>query len=311
MAVTRIIYLRSYCSGNVLLKMAKWLPTRSALAHMRWVFSLFLLPVFLFALGQAHVVNRIDALLVFISWHLLAYPASNGYNSYFDRDEGSIALLKHPPKTDITLYYFSLFLEVSAIFLALFVSVFFALAVFIYSLLSKAYSHPAIRLKKYPWMSFAVIFIFQGGFIFWTTLMALDAEQAYMANFSTTVMGGLCCSFLIGASYPLTQIYQHDEDRARGDNTLSMILGIKNTFLFSAILYVLGAIAFALYSYETGKFWHVYLFLFCTTPAVVHFIWWLYKAAGDENFVQYRYVMRQTFVGAAGLLACFSLMLIV
>jgi hypothetical protein len=41
----------------------------------------------------------------------LAFPASNGYNSYFDKDEDSIGLLEKPPEVDISLYYFSILLE--------------------------------------------------------------------------------------------------------------------------------------------------------------------------------------------------------
>jgi hypothetical protein len=61
----------------------------------------------------------VKRLLVFFIWHFLAFPASNGYNSYFDRDEQSIALLEKPPEVDISLYYFSLFIEVLAFGLGL------------------------------------------------------------------------------------------------------------------------------------------------------------------------------------------------
>ena len=42
-----------------------------------------------------------------------------------------------------------------------------------------------------------------------------------------------CCSFngfSFWRAYPMTQIFQHEEDK-RGDETLSLKLGIKGTFL--------------------------------------------------------------------------------
>src|ERR1700749_1600748 len=105
------------------------IPTRSAIAHLRFVFSLFLMPVYLFAYSQSPAIHPFNALLVFLIWHLLAFPASNGYNSYFDKDEESIGLLNKPPVVDISLYYFSIFLEAAGFLLGFLVSWQFAFAV--------------------------------------------------------------------------------------------------------------------------------------------------------------------------------------
>src|SRR5690606_6142552 len=147
-----------------LLFMMQIAPTRSAWLHLRIPFSFFLLPVFVFALSQAQEINPLKAVLVFIIWHLFIYPASNGYNSYFDKDEGSIALLEKPPAVDKSLYRWSLLIEGMGVFLSFFVSINFTAAVLLYGLLSKLYSHPSVRLKKYPVSSFLVVFIFQGAF---------------------------------------------------------------------------------------------------------------------------------------------------
>ncbi|MBE7176214.1 MAG: UbiA prenyltransferase family protein [Mucilaginibacter polytrichastri] len=282
-------------------------PTRSALLHMRWAFSLFLMPVFLFAASQVHHASSLNLLLVFICWHALAYPASNGYNSYFDRDEGSIALLKHPPKTDISLYYFSLFLEVLAILLALFVGPLFALNIAVYGLLSKAYSHPRVRLKKYPWISFFVVFLFQGAFVFWASFLALLPEAAFRYG-SRFFEAAFSCSFLIGASYPLTQIYQHDEDRRRGDITLSIRLGKTGTLIFSAFLFMVGFALLTDYIFHTEK---GFFFLFpglLLMPAVLHFGFWFYRIRNNKGTAGFREAMRQSLLGAAGLLIFFSLL---
>ena len=136
-------------------------PTASAFLHLRLLFSVFLMPVFLFALSQVPQINLQNTVLTFIIWHLLVYPASNGYNSYFDKDEGSIALIETPPPVDKSLYYFSLFLDILALLLSLYVGWILFLSVLFYGIISKMYSHPSFRFKKYPLVSFLIVFIFQ------------------------------------------------------------------------------------------------------------------------------------------------------
>ena len=149
----------------------QFMPSRSAIAHLRFVFSLFLFPVFLFALSQTPALHTTHVFLVFFIWHFLVFPSSNGYNSYFDNDKKSIALLEKPPKVDITLYYFSLLLELTALLSSLFINLWFAIAVLIYGVVSKMYSHPSIRLKKYPFISFLTVFFFQGAFFYSASLV--------------------------------------------------------------------------------------------------------------------------------------------
>ena len=122
---------------------------RSTLLHLRFPFSFFLLPVFLFALSTSEPVNWVDTLVAAFILHILLYPASNGYNSFFDKDEGSIGGLKSPPAVNNSLYYTSIALDLVAIILGtIFISFTFSMMILTYGLVSKAYSHPAIRLKK-------------------------------------------------------------------------------------------------------------------------------------------------------------------
>ena len=86
------------------MKRATWL-------HLRIPFSFFLLPVFLFAISILKNPDLFSVFLVGVILHLLLYPASNGYNSYFDKDENSIGGLKNPPKVHKELYWVSLILD--------------------------------------------------------------------------------------------------------------------------------------------------------------------------------------------------------
>jgi len=96
----------------------KWI---DALKLMRIPFSIFLMAVFWFALINIEV-DISSAILVFITIHLFLYPASNGYNSYFDRDEQSIGGLKNPPAVTKELWYLILLFDFLSILTASFVN---------------------------------------------------------------------------------------------------------------------------------------------------------------------------------------------
>lgn len=278
-------------------------PTRSAWLHLRIPFSFFLLPVFVFALSQAGEINTAKALLVFIIWHLFVYPASNGYNSYFDKDEGSIALLKKPPAVDKSLYHWSLLMEAAGVFLSFFVSVNFAAAVLLYGLLSKLYSHPAVRLKKYPILSFLLVFVFQGAFVYWTSLFAVAVvKPAWNIELLTA---GFICSCLIGASYPLTQVYQHEEDAKRGDYTLSLLLGVSGSFLFSSIVFTAGTLLLFFYWYIMNQLVFFWIFLgFAALPGWA-FISWYLEVCRDKQHADFKNMTRMMIVSSSAMLIYF------
>jgi 4-hydroxybenzoate polyprenyltransferase len=250
---------------------------------LRVPFSLFLMPVFLFALSNAsldHLFNP-QVILVFVIIHLFVYPASNGYNSYFDRDEGSIGGLKHPPKVPKDLYLVVVLLDVLSVALSLLISVSFALLIVVYLFVSKAYSYDKIRLKKYPIVSTLVVTFFQGAFTFFLVQYGsgipldhiLEPHNLTLAFVSTLLLGG---------SYPLTQVYQHEEDSRRGDRTISLMLGINGTYIFSAGC-LLMATALLVWAYlQMGQIQNILLFLFFSGPVLVVFSRWSLQVRRDR-----------------------------
>ena len=147
----------------------------SSWLHLRIPFSYFLLPVFLFSLAVSPNISVQPLLWTFIIIHFLLYPASNGFNSYFDKDEKSIGGLKHPPPVNKGLYYLSLVFDAVAIMLgAMLINLPFAVMLFVYGLVSKAYSHPKIRLKKFPITGWIVAGVFQGLFTFMMCYMGIN-----------------------------------------------------------------------------------------------------------------------------------------
>ncbi|MEO1653998.1 MAG: UbiA family prenyltransferase, partial [Bacteroidota bacterium] len=107
---------------------------KSTLLHLRLPFSVLLMPVFCFAVGLSDGYSYFKLALIFFILHILVYPASNAYNSYFDKDEDSIGGLENPPPVSRELLHVSLAMDALALFLALGVSWYFAFGVLIYGL---------------------------------------------------------------------------------------------------------------------------------------------------------------------------------
>jgi 4-hydroxybenzoate polyprenyltransferase len=168
--------------------------SRSTWQHLRIPFSYYLLPVYLFSLSVSANLNQPRLIWVFVIVHLFLYPASNGYNSYFDKDEKSIGGVKNPLPVNKGLYYMSLLFDVIAVILGyVMINLTFAIMLLIYGLISKAYSHPAIRLKKYPIAGWLVVSTFQGLFTFMMCYIGVnkyDFENLWRASV-ITIIGNL------------------------------------------------------------------------------------------------------------------------
>jgi 4-hydroxybenzoate polyprenyltransferase len=270
---------------------------QSTFLHLRIPFSFFLLPVFVFALSQNENYSIEAALMIFIILHFFLYPASNGYNSYFDKDEESIGGLEKPPPVTNELYFASLVLDLIALLLGLFFVNFpFVVMIFIYGLVSKAYSHPSVRLKKYPFISWVAAGIFQGYFTFMATEVGLSGLQAF--NDFRFHAGGLLCSVLLMGSYPMTQVYQHKEDRKRGDITLSVVLGIRGTFIFTAIVFVVAMAGFTFFFEKYYDLGIALAFQGFLLPVLIYFLLWFAKVWFNEGSANFRSTMRLNFISS-------------
>lgn len=282
--------------------MFKW----SNWLHLRIPFSFYLMPVFFFALALTPNHNPERLLLVFLALHLFLYPSSNGYNSYFDKDEKSIGGLRTPPKVSLGLYYLSLLFFVIALGLGWFINWQFASMLLVYGLVSMAYSHPIVRLKKYAYGSWIIAGFFQGCFTFCMVYAGLSDFGWDVMFKSHVFIPGLLTSLMLWGSYPLTQVYQHEEDAKRGDNTLSLKLGIKGTFSFSAIWFLVAGLGFAWYFSSRGQIDAFYAFLLAMLPVVLYFSLWFTFVRKDENrFANYSWAMWMNRISGLSLNAFF------
>ncbi len=271
---------------------------RTILLHLRLPFSVFLLPVFLFALTQSPVPDAWRTFGVFFVLHFLLYPASNAYNSYFDKDEGSIGGLEAPPPVGKELFYVAWVFDVIALIAGIWIGWIFVAYLLIYGFISKAYSHPAIRLKKYPVASWLIVSLFQGGFTYVMTLQAINNLPLTGLLTPPVLLAAAVCTLNLLALYPITQVYQHDEDARRGDLTMSRLLGIRGTFISTAVIFSLSAAGF--YVYFNGKT-PFYLLLLFLLPSVVFFLRWFYLVWHDGQRANFRMTMQMTLLAGVGL----------
>lgn len=280
---------------------------QATLKHLRIPFSFFLLPVFLFAFSLSEDINWGNFILVASILHLFLYPASNGYNSYFDRDEKSIGGLKHPPAVSKELYWYAIIFDGVAIALGLLINVPFTIALVIYGLVSKAYSHPLIRLKKMPWMGWFVAGFFQGYFTFLMAYMGINDVAIVPLLEPHIQIPAMLSSFLLWGSYPMTQVYQHEEDSKRGDNTLSLKLGVLGTFHFTAVAFLFAGIGFVLF-YGNFYSWPASLgFQISLLPVLIYFSYWYLKVRKDQRMADYDHTMRLNFISALMMNLFFSM----
>lgn len=273
--------------------------------HLRIPFSFFLMPVYFFALANSPNFTEPHIIWSFLIIHLLLYPASNGYNSYFDKDEKSIGGLKNPPPVSRSLYYTSIVFDILAIVLAFKISLLFACMIFTYGLASKSYSHPSIRLKRFPIIGWLFTGFFQG---FFTFLMCYEGINALGLNSLLKIhliIPAMLTSIILLGNYPMTQIYQHDEDIKRGDKTLSFKLGIDGTFLFTALMFTIAVIGFVVFFIVYFKIKYAFLFVASLFPALIYFLVWFVQTKKDQTLANYGRTMWLNFISAICLNAFF------
>ncbi|MES1223175.1 MAG: UbiA family prenyltransferase [Bacteroidota bacterium] len=278
----------------------------STIQLLRFHFSLFLLPVYLFALSQLHDINTRRAILIFIILHVLVYPSSNGYNSYMDRDESPIGGLSKPMQPTRQLFYVSVAMDVLAIIVSLFISVYFAIGMLVYILASRAYSYRGIRLKKYPLTGYLVVIICQGALIFYLTYHGAGKLQRLDVPFLPMI----AASCLIGGYYPLTQVYQHQEDAADSVKTISILLGKRGTFVFCGIVFTIATIILFFTFKEQNNLRFFWLFIICMSPMALFFSKWMLQVWKNESAANFKNSLSTNLLASVCTSICFLIIII-
>lgn len=267
------------------------------------------MPLFLFAVSQVDVVQWSRAFFVFVIIHFLVYPASNGYNSYIDRDEGSIGGIEKPPLPTKSLFYLTLIMDFIAVMLAAcFVHIGFGICILLYILASRAYSSRLIRLKKYAVPGFLVVVIFQGAFTYYMSVLGISGHPMELSQSGWFLLLG--CSLQIAGAYPLTQIYQHEQDLKDGVVTLSYKLGYRGTFFFTAVMFILCNVFYYLYFaslHQTSTFFIIQIFFL---PIVLYFGYWFYLVSQSVSHANFKNTMRMNQIAAFCMNGCFLVLIV-
>ncbi|WP_301932165.1 UbiA family prenyltransferase [Ferruginibacter sp.] len=266
----------------------------STIQLLRFQFSFFLMPVYWFALSQTNQINTVHAILIFIILHLLVYPASNGYNSFMDRDTESIGGIKTPLQPTRQLFYATILLDATAIALSCLISIYFVVGIIAYILASRAYSYRGIRLKQYPVIGYITVIFFQGAVTFFLVMHGSSADK----TLSAPAFAMIAASLLIGGFYPLTQIYQHKQDKADGVNTLSLLLGYKGTFIFTAIVYFFAVSTLAYQLLSTLQQHGFFIIQIFFVPVLVYFFWWFRQVVIKHTAANFVNTMRMTLLAS-------------
>jgi 1,4-dihydroxy-2-naphthoate octaprenyltransferase len=252
------------------------------------------MPVYWFALSQVNNINWNNAILIFIILHVLVYPASNGYNSYMDRDTGSIGGVKNPLQPTKQLFYVTVVMDVIAVALSLIVTWFFAIGIFLYILASRAYSYRGIRLKKYAVIGYLTVVIFQGCVTFFLVYYGSESNHAINIPVIALIGAGL----LIGGFYPLTQIYQHEDDLKDGVRTISYKLGYRGTFIFAGTVYALAFCALGIHFFSSDQRNSFLILQIFMLPVLVYFLIWFRKVWISEKEANFKNTMRMNLLAS-------------
>jgi 4-hydroxybenzoate polyprenyltransferase len=202
---------------------------------------------FVLAIGVVPLLHgeRLGTLLgALVLWVVCLNGGTLAINSVYDKDEVDIGYLRSPPTPPAHLLAFSLALLAAGQALSFLLPVNFRTVYFVCLLMSLAYSVPPLRFKAVAGVD---LVINMWGFGTFTPFAGWAATGRPLNLVDGLVLLGFCPLF--AGFYPLTQIYQFDEDWRRGDRTLALILGMQLSLVVSiaATLLAFGCFAAAAY----------------------------------------------------------------
>jgi 4-hydroxybenzoate polyprenyltransferase len=201
-----------------------------------------------------------------IIWAGFGHSGTLALNSAIDRDKGDIGYLSDPPPVPRTLWLYALILLTLGAVGALLLPRPFLVVYLVCTGMAVLYSVPPVRLKAIAGADVLNNSFGYGALTLYGGWAALGRPLEPMI---WLVLAAFFCLF--AAFYPLTQIYQYDEDRARGDRTLVIALGKRGALCWAMTLVVI-AFAFlgaALWQYHLTAWSAVVLAAFVAWLAVL------------------------------------------
>jgi 4-hydroxybenzoate polyprenyltransferase len=181
------------------------------------------------------------ALLGILLWVVFLNGGTLALNSAFDRDEGDIAYLRNPPPPPRLLAQFGFGLMLLGLAAAFLLPPPYRAVYALCLLLSILYSVPPVRLKAVPGADWLIN---MWGFGTLTPYAGWAATGLPVGLVGGLILLAFCPLF--AALYPLTQLYQIEEDTRRGDRTLVRWLGMGRSLVIALAAAILSFALFTL-----------------------------------------------------------------
>lgn len=278
---------------------------RDLVVHLRLHYQLLLAPIFLWGYFLAGSEPDRDFWVAFLAYHVFLYGGATAFNSYYDRDEGPVGGLTQPPPVTRALLPFSLVMQSMGALLAALVDAGFLLIYLTMFVMGVAYSHPAVRLKKRPVVGLTTVGLGQGvlaslgGWV--TATPTLDSLRA------VDLTGIVAVTLVTVGFYPITQIYQIDEDRGRGDLTFAAWAGPRGAFAFAIVVQGLGAVLLTAVVGQLLGLVQALVVGFFYTLLLIATVHWARTFDGSRVLDNYRRVMRINVLTSFGFLGFIGL----
>jgi len=153
------------------------------------------------------------------------------------------------------------------------------------------YSTPLARWKGKPIRSIIAIGVSTGTNSFFLGFLAAGG---YPITFTEDLIA-LGVALIILSLYPVSQIYQTEEDQKRGDRTFAISYGLKGVKKLFTVLFICGSsiLSFALYQESQGLGYLFGVMCFLSFAGLLYFIWTL---KGKEE--EYATVMKIKFLAS-------------
>lgn len=254
-------------------------------------------------------MNWPRVLAIFLLLHVGCFGGLTALNSHYDRDDGPIGGLWNAPTLPPKLFAFAWSVQLFGFCAMLIFSFRVAVIYAVIVLLALGYSHPKTRWKGHPAKSVLVVAIGQGALDFCAGVFA-SRESFAFSEISPALLFGLVGATLSTiAFYPLTQLFQTQEDARRGDTTTAMWLlsrgGRRALFMFSGALFFLAFCGHALALLQLGETFLARVLAVGASALLLGLWFWARDKNADarRDFLRVHRLLRISSLAFAGLLA--------
>ncbi len=214
------------------------LETLNFCIHLRWHYQVGILSGgFLLGGLLSGLESPVDFIYHFLVIHLLLFGGATVYNSYWDKDEGPIGGLRQPPPLAAWTRPASILLQFGGLVLSIPLGPVYLLFYLLSMLFFWLYSHPVYRWKGKPILSLIAIGVSTGSnsLIFGYLAAGSSWDPAILIPAAGVAL-------IMLSLYPVSQIYQREDDEKRGDRTFVVAYGAVAVLRFFVSSFLLGAI---------------------------------------------------------------------